>query len=157
MVIGITGHRPNKLGGYEFFNPLRVKLRVRLEELLLQYRPSFALSGMALGTDQDFAYSCYRLGIPFVAVIPFEGQESRWPSETQSFYRNLLTHATQSIIVSPGGYAAWKMQTRNEWVVDHCDLLLGVWDGTSGGTKNCLEYAWKVGRTTEIVDPRQLA
>jgi uncharacterized phage-like protein YoqJ len=35
------------------------------------------------------------------------------------------------------------MQKRNEYIVDNSSLLLSLWDGTSGGTKNCLDYAKK--------------
>jgi uncharacterized phage-like protein YoqJ len=33
------------------------------------------------------------------------------------------------------------LQKRNEWMVDHCDLLIAVWDGSEGGTANCVRYA----------------
>jgi len=35
-------------------------------------------------------------------------------------------------------------QTRNEQIVDRCDVLLAVWDGKSRGTENTLSYARKV-------------
>lgn len=108
---------------------------------------------MALGVDQDFAYVCVELAIPFTAAIPFVGQESRWTEDSQRFYYELLVAADDVIVVSPGGYASWKMQVRNEWMVDHCDLLIAVWDGTSGGTRNCVSYATKVGRTIRRIDP----
>lgn len=31
-------------------------------------------------------------------------------------------------------------------MVDDCDSLLALWDGSSGGTKNCLDYARKKGK-----------
>jgi uncharacterized phage-like protein YoqJ len=33
------------------------------------------------------------------------------------------------------------MQKRNEMMVDDCNLLLTLWDGSDGGTANCLGYA----------------
>jgi uncharacterized phage-like protein YoqJ len=33
------------------------------------------------------------------------------------------------------------MQTRNKWMVDHSDMVLSLWDGSAGGTANCIEYA----------------
>jgi uncharacterized phage-like protein YoqJ len=43
--------------------------------------------------------------------------------------------------VSPGGFTSYAMQIRNEWMVDHCDLLVALWDGSPGGTGNCIRYA----------------
>jgi nucleoside 2-deoxyribosyltransferase len=28
-------------------------------------------------------------------------------------------------------------------MVDNCDTVVAVWNGTSGGTKNCIDYAKK--------------
>jgi uncharacterized phage-like protein YoqJ len=36
------------------------------------------------------------------------------------------------------------MQVRNEWMVDHCNDLLAVWDGSDGGTGNCVRYAQRI-------------
>ena len=35
------------------------------------------------------------------------------------------------------------MQERNIFMVDRADEILAVWNGTSGGTKNCIDYAKK--------------
>jgi uncharacterized phage-like protein YoqJ len=117
-------------------------------------KPEKCLSGMALGTDQYFASVCLKLRIPLVACIPFEGQEMAWPEVSQKTYRLLRKLASEEVIVSDGGYAAYKMQIRNEWMVDHCDKLIAVWDGSKGGTANCVEYAKNVGREIIFVDPR---
>lgn len=44
-------------------------------------------------------------------------------------------------MVCSGRYAPEKMQRRNEWMVDHCTEVVALWDGTPGGTANCLRYA----------------
>jgi uncharacterized phage-like protein YoqJ len=108
---------------------------------------------MALGIDQDFARVCIEMRIPFIAAIPFVGQESNWPFESQQRYQEILSYAYCVYVVSGGGYAAWKMQTRNEWMVDNCDILIAVWDGSSGGTRNCINYANKVCRTIHRIEP----
>jgi uncharacterized phage-like protein YoqJ len=33
------------------------------------------------------------------------------------------------------------MQIRNEWMVDNAHIVLALWDGSSGGTGNCIKYA----------------
>src|SRR3546814_16271306 len=45
------------------------------------------------------------------------------------------------VVGGPGGYAAWKLQKRNEWMVDHADELVALWDGSRSGTGNCVAYA----------------
>jgi hypothetical protein len=38
------------------------------------------------------------------------------------------------------------MQIRNEWMVDHCTHVAALWDGSPGGTGNCIRYVRKIGR-----------
>ncbi len=146
MIVAFTGHRPDKLGGYGKVNLLRDQIMYLIADQLDVWKradPKIrGITGMALGVDQWAALCCTRVGfIPYVAAIPFAGQESQWPLESQELYRQLLSHAEQVVTVSSGGYAASKMQRRNEWMVDHCDQLLAVWDGSPGGTANCIGYA----------------
>lgn len=35
------------------------------------------------------------------------------------------------------------MQIRNEWIVDRADRIIALWDGSFGGTHNCITYANK--------------
>lgn len=144
MRILVTGHRPQKLGG---FGPSPVQASVRAwlrEQLLRAQSPAWtltALSGMALGVDQWFAEEALALGLPLWAFVPFEGQENLWPAASQTHYRTLLARAAHRTIVSTGGYAPHKMQRRNEAMVDQAVLCLAVWDGSPGGTANCVAYA----------------
>ena len=152
-IIAGTGHRPNKLGGYEFSAPKRIWIRDRLRERLLVHKPDMVISGMALGFDQDLAYVAIEMAIPFVAAVPFVGQERVWPKESKDFYNQLLSKAASIAIVSPGEYSVDKMQVRNEWMVDHCSILIACWDGSAGGTGNCVKYAMEVGREIDRINP----
>lgn len=154
MVYAFTGHRPNKIGGYNNSVNKRNALFEALNKIHFQ-EPLF-LSGMALGVDQWVAEYAISSNIPFVACIPFEGQESRWPTESRVHYHFLLNHAKHRVYVCSRGYAAWKMQKRNEYMVDHCDILIAVWDGTDGGTANCYRYAEKLGKSIIRINPTLL-
>lgn len=110
---------------------------------------------MALGVDQDFAYVCVEKSIPFIAAIPFVGQESTWPIPSQEFYKELLSYAYCTYVVCQGAYSPHKMHLRNKWMVDNCDVLIAVWDGSNGGTRNCVEYADEVGRTMSRINPNR--
>ena len=139
-VIAVTGHRPDRLGGYT----LEARLRVRrtAEAALKQINPGRVITGMALGWDQAVAESCVLLGIPFVAAVPFYGQESRWPESGQRAYNRLLGFADEIVYVNDGEFAPWKMTARNHWMVDNSQALLTLYDGSrEGGTAECVEYA----------------
>lgn len=144
LVLAGTGHRPDKLGGYG------ADISARLVDLaraaLTKYQPDEVISGMALGWDTALALAAIDLGIPLTAAVPFEGQERKWRPEQQELFRTILAQATNVVVVSPGGYAVWKMQVRNEWMVDRATGMLALWDGSSGGTGNCIAYA----RTREV-------
>ena len=144
MIVAGTGHRPNKLGGYT--RDVRTRLLNTAIKSLEHLQPTKLISGMALGWDQALARACVELNIPFIAAVPFAGQETVWPAASQREYHELCEAASDLIIVSPGGYSAAKMQIRNEWMVDHCDRVLALWDGSSGGTRNCIGYAKTVNK-----------
>lgn len=144
MIIAGTGHRPDKLGGYGH-KPL-VHLVNLAEDWLEENKPEKVISGMALGWDYALACAAFNLDIPIIAAVPFKGQESRWPDESQRNYRALLKECEQVVYVCEDGYAVWKMQKRNEWMVDNCDVVLAMWNGSPGGTANCVRYAEKAGK-----------
>lgn len=138
MLIAATGHRPNKLGGYgaKVYRDL-----VHLAEAYITLaKPSGIISGMALGWDQAWADAGINKGVPVHAAVPFVGQESRWPKESQDNFNRILKQCASVTIVCEGAYSAQKMQTRNEWMVDKADRVCALWDGTSGGTGNCVRY-----------------
>jgi len=153
-IVSATGHRPDKIGGYNFEAPQRVWVREQLKCGLIALKPQYCISGMALGVDQDFAFTCIELDIPFIAAIPFDGQELNWPSYSQDFYRELLSYSYCRYIVTRGGYSPHKMHLRNKWMVDNCDILIAVWDGSKGGTGNCVQYAEEVKRPINRINPR---
>lgn len=146
MILGVTGHRPEKLGGYTAHAKNKVHMFARY--VLTSYCPSKVITGMALGWDMAIAQAAVDLGIPFVAAVPFKGQESQWPFESKHLYYKLIGRAAWVEYVSPPGFSPEKMQIRNEWIVDNCENLAALHDGSSGGTNNCLKYAKKVKRPT---------
>jgi uncharacterized phage-like protein YoqJ len=137
--LAFTGHRPDKLGGYS--SDAFVKLKNLGLIILQQTKPARVISGMALGWDMAVAYAAIKLKIPVTAAVPFLGQESVWPKSSQDQYQAILNNCDLVVYVSPGGYTAEKMQIRNCWMVDASDHLIALWDGSAGGTQNCVRYA----------------
>lgn len=146
MIISATGHRPDKLGGYNidaFFSLVDVA-----SEWLTQEKPEKVVVGMALGWDQAVMQAALDCKVPqTTCCIPFRGYEMMWPKQSQDYYWSLIRQATSSVVICSGGYEAWKMQERNKAMVDMCDIILAMFDGSSGGTANCLKYAQKQGKT----------
>lgn len=145
VVLAGTGHRPDKLGGYGNVEAAKRLVDLAIEELE-GIKPAWVLSGMVLGWDYALALAAARLGIPFAAIIPCANQESRWPREAQERYRELRSQASWEIVLAPA-YSSSCMQYRNRWMVDHATHVLALWNGTSGGTANCVRYAQQVGRS----------
>lgn len=146
MIVAGTGHRPGKLGGYDevTFTRLTSLARGRLREL----KPEKVISGMALGWDQAVANAALDLHIPLIAAVPFDGFEARWTHAQQDRFSLLLDQSDEVETCSPyPGQRAY--QLRNEWMVDRANLMLALWDGSWGGTFNCIRYAEKVGRPVE--------
>lgn len=144
MRLCVTGHRPDKLGGYEVTS--RRALGCFAVESLHRAGPELVITGMALGWDQAIAGACVMLDIPFIAAVPFKGQERPWPHDAKVRYDLLLERAREVVhvcdVLTPTARA---MQIRNEWMVDRADSVLALWNGTFGGTHNCIAYAKKQG------------
>lgn len=155
MTYGFTGHRPPKLGGYgkeaqqKLYNFAHHTLQQKLKlcDPSVGYIEDEAIVGMAQGWDMAVASACSILNVPYIAAIPYPGQELVWPDEyTRVLYRSLLGTAKRVIYVSnsTGGNAARALQLRNQWIVDHSEKIIALWDEVeSGGTWNCVKYAWR--------------
>jgi uncharacterized phage-like protein YoqJ len=141
MIVAGTGHRPDKVGGY------KSEARDRLQHIAATWLADHMLpgdkviTGMALGWDTALALAARELHIPYIAAVPFVGQQKMWPQESKNLFIDLLATADSIKYVCAPGYAPWKMQKRNEWMVDEADVILALWNGSEGGTGNCIQYA----------------
>lgn len=160
MKIAITGHRPNKLGNdYNMTSPLMVAIRARIIEIVMKSTNTpdelTFITGMALGIDTLFATIAINMQIPFIAALPCKVQHVRWPKQAQDKYFDILSKAYSTTLISEQ-YTPMCMQQRNEWMVNNCDMLIAVWDGTRGGTMNCVQYAEKVNKPIKFINPLQI-
>jgi uncharacterized phage-like protein YoqJ len=157
-ILGITGHRPKSLNlPYDIYDPAYNLLGTAIINRIEEIKPDSIITGMALGVDQLVAVVATELKIPFVAAVPFQGQENIWPAQSQHFYKELLTKAEKVVIVSEGGYSAEKLYLRNEYIVDNSDVLLAVWNGQlSGGTYAAMQYAVQQNKRIVVVNPKEI-
>ncbi|MFL1672681.1 SLOG family protein [Paenibacillus dendritiformis] len=158
-----TGHRPDKLGGYDMKNPTMLKLRDKLLEiieiLINEEGVNHFISGGALGTDQC-AFWCVHMikkkypEIKNIVAIPFLNQDKIWTAEQKHWYKKMLSLADEVVNVEVaagykadkdttfGEFSRIKMNKRNEYMVDRSNTLIAVYDGSfKGGTANCVRYA----------------
>lgn len=140
-IVAVTGHRPDKLGGYD--RETEQKLIDFATMVLKKLEPLYVITGMALGWDQAVAQACIDLSIPFHAYIPGTWQPNKWRANSKDVWEELMEHAQEIINCDPDerGYAAWKLDHRNKQMVDAAHYVLALWDGSSGGTGNCVAYA----------------
>jgi uncharacterized phage-like protein YoqJ len=174
MIYGFTGHRPHKLGGYgneahqKLYNFAHQVVRVYLdpEYAYSKGQNNMAIVGMAQGWDMAVAQACYSLKVPYTAAIPFPGQEYVWPDpEVRSLYTTLVENAQRTVYIHNERVSYARMgrmyeifQLRNQWIVDHSDKMIALYDGDidstgpriRGGTANCLRYA--IRRNKEIIN-----
>jgi len=143
LTLAGTGHRHVRLGGD------RTKVHPRLLRYALhiipQYAPTTIITGMADGFDQAIAEASIEIGVRFIAAIPFAGQESMWPKAAQEWYFKILEQAAEVVVTSPGSFSSAKYIIRDQWMVDHGDKVLALWDGIKkGGTWDTVKYAEKM-------------
>jgi uncharacterized phage-like protein YoqJ len=138
MIIAGTGHRPDKLGGYS--EHVEYQLFYLARSYLKKHPASRVISGMALGWDTALAHAALHCKYPLTCAIPFVGQENRWTPRSKRQYSKILEKAHQIEVISEGGYESWKLERRNRWMVDNCDMVVALWNGTPGGTANCMAY-----------------
>lgn len=141
MRLAVTGHRPQRLGGYS--TAAAHRLTGFAAHVLVRMDPESVGIGMALGWDTAVAVACLSLGIPYRAYVPGMWQADTWPEHSKAQWRSLLDHAVEIVICTPTlRYEPAAMHVRNMWLVDDHDEVLALWDGTpTGGTAGCVEYA----------------
>jgi uncharacterized phage-like protein YoqJ len=144
MIWCATGHRPDKLGGYD--EGIRIKLITLAHNKLDEINPENVITGMAQGWDMVIARACLEKDIPYIAAVPCQKQAASWPYRAMAEHKYLLEHAERIEMISthcsPGCFFK-----RNMWMVDNSLAVLALYNGEpKGGTYNCVSYAEKKGR-----------
>lgn len=156
-----TGHRPDKLGGYDDNNDTARKVKAalasRIKTLVEQGCIEF-ISGGALGVDTWAAeivleFKKAQPQIKLTVAKPFPSQDRMWPQVSKDRFKVFCDAADQVVDVCPDPYDPAKMMERNRWMVDRADYVIAVWDGSTGGTGNCVKYARKKDKQIILIDP----
>ncbi len=137
-----TGHRPEKLGMSE--DEINERLKKEIRTAISDGFQTF-ISGMARGVDLWAAEIVLTLrdegtAIRLVCASPYKGVERRWSREWQKRYCRVMEQADLVRFICPS-YRWDCFQRRNEWMVDHSERVIAVFNGQAGGTQNTVEYA----------------
>ena len=142
MKIAITGHRPERLNGHE------QEIRDWIDEFLLKNEVTVMYNGMADGVDQICAKSAVKNRIPLIICYPYP-LIICYPYKRISFNpleESLMDNAEEINFISKE-YSKQSYYIRDKYMVDHCDILLAVWDGKKvGGTWLTVKYAQSIGK-----------
>lgn len=157
--LSFTGHRQNKLNGYQATDWVRDRLADIIHRAYKSGYTQFICGG-ALGTDWIAASEVIELSqtyqdIELILALPFKGYNSKWPlGIIEQFEIEIEAQANKVVYVCDPGYAAWKFQKRNEWMIDRCNALVAVYDRNGeGGTANAVSYA-RPRRAIYHINPR---
>ena len=162
MTMCATGHRPNKLWGYNIQTPEYYNLAKLMSTEILKSGETNFISGMALGVDTIFALVVIKLRdtthpeFKLECACPCANFDSKWFGESRKQAQQILSVADKITYVSTLEYTPACMQARNIYMVDNSDIILAIWDGTSGGTANCVRYAESVNKPIVQINPKQI-
>jgi len=160
MKVMITGHRPDRLGGYNENNTIaqRIKeeLKAQITHLLADHPDLELITGLAQGVDTWFAEIGLENDIPVHAYIPFSGQQSRWPKAAQDRYSSLLRRCSsaKTICDHPSKKAFLE---RNDAMIHDCEMAIAVWDGSqNSGTGYTVRRIQKSGKSVVVLHPENI-
>lgn len=161
-----TGYRPEKLPfGYDFECEQALKVKAALytmyEKLYLKGYNCF-LTGGAMGSDLMAAdvitelkrnYGSRADRVMSYICLPCHDHIKKWDAKEKEHLEKILNDGAYPLYVSDRPYYSGCMQVRNRYMVDTSAVLIAVYDGKPGGTRNTLEYAQKLKKKIVIINP----
>jgi len=156
QTVTFTGHRPAKFGQAQV-ELVKLRLADMISRLITERNAKHFIAGGAVGVDQWAAEAvlCARQehDITLELALPFRGYDARWPAFSRKEYSHIRTLADKVTMVSEGRYHPSLYQHRNEYMVDHADCVIAVYDGSTGGTRNCVMYAMEQDKVVYRIEP----
>ena len=153
-----TGHRADKLPWRDNDRDDKcLRLKAAIADVLAGlYAAGYRhfICGMAHGADIYFGEAVVALrdehpDVTLEAAIPHAGQEERWPARWKRRYFRLAEECDKLTVLRQS-YTPDCMMERNRYMVDASALLVAVYNGAAGGTRNTIVYAMRQG--LEIIE-----
>ena len=139
-----TGHKPDKLAISN--EELEKKLRIAVNEAVNDGVTTF-ITGMAPGTDLIAGKVVLDLKNPdikLICAVPFPNHSKPFSMQWKALYQKLLNNTTEAHYICDK-YSRVCFYRRDEWMVDHSNMVIAVYNGTRGGTRYTINYAKKKG------------
>lgn len=142
---------------------LRIKKTIRQEilRLFLEKNVTHFITGMALGAEQICAETVLELKgtcpqFTLECAIPYEEQAARWTEKQRERYFSIVASCDTETLLQTK-YSRNCVQRKNEYLVEHSNFVLAVWDGMGrDSTSQTVRYARKLGRDITIIHPKTL-
>ncbi len=130
--IAFTGHR----------YVMEDEMAAALGEVAKRFKNAVWICGGAIGVDSYAARYAMVHHIPYRLILPFapEVMSKYWSDAQKKLLQDTIAHAMDVQVLSPV-YDVKYYQLRNIAMVDAAQVLIAFFDGTSGGTANCVRYA----------------
>jgi hypothetical protein len=167
ITIGVTGHRILR-NTAELSAQVHSVLEQIVQNATLASPNLCALSPLAEGADRLVAREVLRLpGAELEAVLPLAKADYLKDFKTSASrdeFEELLSRTGRVTELSPAGSRSEAYFQAGRYVVDHCDILIALWNGKSaagrGGTAEIVEYARRQRRALywiHTADPKREA
>lgn len=137
-----TGHRPEKLSISE--KEAKALLCRGIQSAINKGYRTF-ITGMAKGADiwageLVLEFKNIYPDIQLVCALPYPTFYRGRSRQEQELYKKILSDAALVHISYPS-YSPLSYQSRNMWMVDNSSLVIALFTGESGGTRNTIKYA----------------
>lgn len=128
MIIGFKTEAISITGPYDLNDPERLFVRAQMSAILGELATDETICSVraAIGFEIDFIYACQENEIPYVIYIPFKGIESKWPSQIQGIYKEILKLSKQKFVKNSGGYSPKKIKLTQDFIENSADEVMVV-------------------------------
>ena len=125
-------------------NLLRKEIRASVKDGYTTF-----ISGMAKGVDLIAARVVLEErkkneNIRLICASPYVDFEKGWTDREKEEYRIIMEEADETKYICEHCFRGC-YQIRNRWMVDNSSMVIAVFNGEKGGTKNTIDYALKKG------------
>lgn len=172
QAIAFTGHRPDKLVGYErdLYTGFTKDLACMLYDKYYIAGVRKFISGGAQGFDQLAFWAVEKMrrynaltDIQNIVYVPFRGQERMWKDEgcfSKSDYQKMLSFADNVVILEKTAFTRSEvvsaLMRRNREMVDSADAICALnndsnWQSSRGGTASAMQYAQSKGKRIDRI------
>lgn len=149
-IIGVTGHQ-------RLPDAARALAERDISSLLDRHASVTGMSSLAEGADQLFARLVLEASGELHAVLPSRGYETSFHGPALDAFHHLVAAATTVTELDFPEPSEAAFRAAGHYVVEHCDVLVAVWDGQPargvGGTGDAVAHARALARQVLITWP----